>query len=35
MLIPRVTSSELRERPDQFCETINRLVDAVNELNKK
>lgn len=35
MLIPRVTPHEMRERPDQFCETLNRLIDKVNKIEER
>lgn len=34
MYINRVTAEELKNRPDQFCETINRVIDIVNKLEK-
>lgn len=33
-LIPHVTPEMLRELPHQFCDTLNRVIDAINELNK-
>lgn len=35
MLIQRVTPRDLREHPDQFCATINKVIDIVNQLEKK
>ena len=34
-LIPHVTPTMARSQIDQFCATINKVVDAVNELEKK
>lgn len=34
MLISRVTPQELRERPDQFCATLNRVIDYINKQEK-
>ena len=35
MLIPKVTPTQLRTQPDQFCKVINDLITAVNALQKK
>lgn len=35
MLIPRVTRQMLRERPDQFCETLNKVIDKINKIEDK
>lgn len=34
-LIPRITPEMLRNQPDQACDTINRAIDAINELIAK
>lgn len=33
-LIPKITSSMLRDFPDQVVKVINDLVDRVNEIDK-
>lgn len=35
MLIPKVNSTMLRERPDQFCETLNKVIDKLNKIEEK
>lgn len=32
--IAHVTPEVLRQQPDQFCNLINRLIDAVNSLEE-
>ena len=34
MLIPRITPHQLREQPDQTVDILNRLIDAVNDLQR-
>ncbi len=34
-MIPKITSEMLRTQPDQTVNVINRLIDAVNELQRK
>lgn len=34
-LIPKITSSMLRDMPDQAAKTINELIDRVNQLDNK
>lgn len=34
MLIPRITPQQLREQPDQTVDILNRLIDAVNDLQR-
>lgn len=31
-LIPRITSQQLREQPDQTADILNRVIDAINKL---
>lgn len=35
MLIPRVNPEMLRSRPDQFCETLNKVIDKLNKIEEK
>lgn len=30
-LIPRVTSDMLKNQPDQFCDILNKVIDAINK----
>lgn len=32
-LIPRVTPEMLRNQPDQFCEILNDVINAINSQN--
>lgn len=34
MLIPHISSADLKTRPDQVVATINKLIDKVNKQNK-
>lgn len=34
-MIPKITSEMLRTQPDQTVNIINRVIDAVNELQRK
>lgn len=33
-LIPRITPQQIREQPDQTADILNRIIDAVNRLQK-
>ena len=35
MLIPRVNTDMLNLRPDQFCATINKVIDQLNAMSQK
>lgn len=35
MLIPHLSSSQLKNQPDQTVATLNRVIDAINELQNK
>lgn len=34
-LIPKINSTILREQPDQFCATLNKVIEEINKLKKQ